>query len=117
MIYKFSYCLEYQRVVQAVTIDRRSSDLPTNANGNDIQPIVDAIIGSIKDVDIFYKIETLDGNLSGYFILQVKLNNQSVLLSELKLIPSFISDAQTVNDQINNFILNGTWRKDYLFPG
>lgn len=115
MTFDFIFSREQQRIIQAVMIDSRATSMPIGLNGNQIKPLVDAQVLLVTPTVIFYKIETVNGNLVGYFSLQVDTANKSATLLQYQLRASFMSFDTEIKNQINGYIVNGEWKGDYLF--
>lgn len=115
MSYIFSYSLEYGRIIPACMIDARVGTNLENALGTVIKSVTDAQVNLIDDNVLFYKIETIQGNLVGYFSIKVNPNTGAGNLFIQTIRPAFNDNLLEINEQISNFILNGAWQSDYLF--
>lgn len=118
MIFRFIYQpSEYTRIIPAILIDSRASiTIIKNATGAVIKTYTDAEVSKIIDRVLFYKVETDQGVLAGYFSLQVKVNiatHAALLQNQMR--PSFNSFVTQISAQITTFINNGEWKQDYLF--
>lgn len=104
---------ECHRIIPGVMIDNRAN-IPAirSAVGAVVKAYTDAEAGKVKDNCVFYKIESYEGNLAGYFTLEVSSQGASVLQFELR--SAFRQFNQEISGQITNFISLGEWRKDYL---
>lgn len=113
---------EYPRIIPAVLIDDRKN-IPAIANqtGAVIKAYFDTEIAKVKDNVLFYRIETIknkgepaDGVLVGYFSIFVKGNNLAAGLYQFQLRPSFKQFTTKLSAEITIFIVNKTWKQDYL---
>lgn len=104
---------ECHRIIPGVLIDNRAN-IPAirSAVGTVIKSYTDAETDKVKENCLFYKIESYEGNLAGYFTLEVGSLGVSVLQFELR--SAFQQFNQEISGQITNFISLGEWRKDYL---
>lgn len=116
MVFLFSYCENYTRVVPAVLIDSRAT-IPAIKNkvGGVVKSYVDSQVGQIGDSNIPYRIENELGVLAGYFTVQVDMGNRSATLGQKALRPAFQSYDSQISQQIANFILGNEWHEDILF--
>jgi hypothetical protein len=64
---------------------------------------------------IFYKVESLQGSLAGYFTLNVNTGNKTAVLGQFVLRPAFQQFLNQIQNQISNFIQSNNWNGDYLF--
>lgn len=119
MILRFIYCPpeEVKRVVQAVAIDSRATSMPLGVNGNEVQPIVDALVLQLLAPDVIvYRIEGADnGNLGGYFSLKVNVPQRTVMPYLEQLRPAYVQFSAQISGQLGTFVSNGQWKPDYLF--
>ncbi len=117
-MYRFIYDKDYKRIIPAVITDSRAN-IPSIAtvSGSVLKNFIDAEIQLVSDYDnrICYKIETENGNLVGYFIIDINLTNQSAYVFKVQLRPAFVQFDIQINNEINNFMFNFTWKKDFLF--
>ncbi len=113
MIFFFIYSNDYQRIMPAVLIDSRKT-IPAilSKTGAQIKAYTDSEVSKITDNVLFYTIETNDGNLGGYFALQIQGNSAILYLKQLR--PAFVEMDTAISSQINTFINEGTWRRDYV---
>lgn len=104
---------ECHRVIPGVLIDNREN-IPAIKNkiGSIIKQYTDTEVGKVGDDCVFYKIETYQGNLAGYFT--AKIGSQGVSVLQFELRSAFQQFSQEIYGQITNFISSGEWRKDYL---
>ena len=117
MTFRFIYQpSEFTRIIPAILIDARAS-IPAIKNqvGSVIKTYTDAEVAKVVDYVLFYKIETTDGVLAGYYSLSIRLNGNHAVLLQYQLRPSFSSFVTQISAQINTFINNGSWKQDYLF--
>lgn len=104
---------ECHRIIPGVLIDNRAN-IPAIKNklGSVIKAYTDAEADKVKENCVFYKIETYEGNMAGYFTLEVGAQGVTVLQFQLR--SAFQQFNQEISGQISNFISSGEWRKDYL---
>jgi hypothetical protein len=117
MTFRFIYQpSEYYRIIPAINIEARGSiAVIKNQIGSVIKAYNDTEISKIQSDVLFYKIETTDGVLAGYFSVRIKVNIAvHAVLLQYQLRPSFNSFVTQISAQINTFINNGTWNQDYL---
>lgn len=115
MSYRFIYGQpECNRVIPAVLIDKRAS-IPEikNKPGIIIKTFTDAQVALVTDSCIFYKIETEQGNLAGYFTIQIIREGVPIIL-QYELRPAFQQFDLQISQEIAIFITNGGWKIDYL---
>jgi len=113
--YRFIYNQsESHRVIPAVLIDKRAA-IPEirNKTGAVIKAFTDAQAALVTESCIFYKIETEQGNLAGYFTLQV-IREGVVIILQYELRPAFEQFTVQISGEIANFITNSGWVNDYL---
>jgi hypothetical protein len=77
-----------------------------------VKAYVDAEYSKVIDGVIPYRIENDNGNLAGYFTLVA--NGNSISLFQKQLRPAFVQFDVQLSNEINNFIINGGYRKDML---
>lgn len=113
--YYFIYSqYECNRVVAAVLIDKRG-DIPEikNQTGDVIKAFIDAQTALVADNCIFYKIESIFGNLAGYFTLQV-IREGVVTILQYELRPAHQQFEAQISQEIAIFIQQSLWQYDYL---
>lgn len=110
------YNESYKRVIPAVLIDSRAF-VPaiTTATGYEVKAYTDAQVSLVTSTVIPYKIETDNGNLAGYFNLQVSTSPVSASVLNKQLRPAFQQFESEINQEISNFIQSSNWKADYLF--
>ena len=109
------YDTEYNRVIPAVTIDSRST-IPAikTASGNDVKVYFDDIVANVKSRKLLpYKLETVDGNLIGYFAISVTNNVGNLEYSCIR--PQFQNTSSQIMTEVNNFITSKRWTCDIIF--
>lgn len=115
MTYYFTYSKsECQRIIPAALIDSRGSinDIK-NKVGSVIKTYTDQQSALVTEEALFYKIETEDGNLVGYFILTPSsVGTMNLVKKQLR--PAFVEFDAIISGQIANFILSGDWNFDKL---
>jgi hypothetical protein len=116
MTYRFIYSQsECNRIIPAVLIDKRASiDEIKNKAGSIIKAFTDQQVSLVTDTTIFYKIETDQGNLAGYFTLQV-IRTGVVAILQYELRPAFVEFDLEISGLISNFIRDASYQQDYLF--
>lgn len=116
MSYRFIYSQsEALRVIPAVIIDKRAS-IPQILGqiGSVIKQYTDAIVSQITPQTLFYKIETVDGNLAGYFYVYFEDGNPNEPVWVKVLRPPFVQFDSTISSEISSFMISGAWQYDYL---
>lgn len=103
----------YQRIMFAVIVDNRTN-IPAikSAYGVAIDAYVSGQILLVLPDSLFYKIESENGNLAGFFTLDM-LNN-GVVLSLFMLRPAFQQFNTEITEKINNFIISGDWQANLI---
>ena len=117
MTFKVTYNQEYKRVIPAVLIDSRQN-LPflKSAGGYDVLAYTDSQVDLVTEKVIPYKVETEDGNLAGYFNLQVQGDNDdAAALLNYQLRPAFEVFNSQILGIISTFIQSNEWQFDCLF--
>lgn len=116
MNYRIIYNQEYKRVIPAVLIDSRANiNAIKTATGYEVKAYTDSQVALVTSLVIPYKIETLNGNLAGYFNLTVSDNPKTVVLLNAQLRPAFVQYNSEISQLISTFIISGNWEFDYLF--
>lgn len=113
MTYNITYMTDVARTVSGIIIDSQYI-IPAISNklGIAIKAYSDTEINKITDNVIPYKVETDNGNLAGYFTLQVKEGVATLLQFQLR--PAFVLGNQDISNLIGNFILSNLWSLDIL---
>lgn len=116
MTYSIIYEPDYSRIMMAVIIDARAT-IPEIKNqvGSVIKSYVDSKVALVSENTIFYKIETDQGVMAGYFTIEVNTANKTALLGQFLLRPAFVKFSGEITNIITNFIALKKWQKDYLF--
>lgn len=96
---------DLRKVVQAVMIDARHLLGIGNEDGNYLQPIIDAEIVSIGVNPYFFSLQSEQGSLAGYFVL----NDDGTIKKKL-LRPSYLQFDTQIDSLISNFSSSGDWR-------
>lgn len=115
MSYRFIYSQsEANRIIPAVLIDKRAV-IPEikNQTGAVIKSFVDAQVLLVSNTCVFYKIETINGNLVGYFTLQIIREGVAIIL-QYELRPAFEQFTAQISGEIATFITDSQWVNDYL---
>jgi hypothetical protein len=84
----------------------------SNKLGSVIKDYCDTEIGKVADNVLPFRIETNDGNLAGYFTIQVTGATVSILQTQIR--PAFLQFNTTISNIIATFITNGEWKRFYL---
>lgn len=116
MIFNFIYDIEYNRTMRGVINDSRGNIVGIkNKTGVIMKAYADEQVAEVTEMAMPYKIETGDnGNLAGYFILQISSEGTAKLLST-QLRPAFEQFSVEISGLITNFITEGKWKNDFLF--
>lgn len=112
--YRIIFSKEYQRIVPALMIDTREGTALANQIGTVIKSYTDAAVNAITDNTLFYKLETMQGVLSGYFTLEINKETNTVNVASMILRHAFKTDILNIENQVNSFIQSSNWRQDYL---
>lgn len=115
MSYHIVHTEDVQRVVSAVIIDAKSVTMPLGVNGIEVQAYIDSQLALIYENTIVYKVEANDGNLVGYFTVQVNMGQQTGEKKQQVLRAPFIADVVSVTETISQFMQQNLWKNDYLF--
>lgn len=116
MTFRFIYSQEVPRLVTAVIIDSKSL-IPEIALGigSVIKTYTDGQIAQLNENStLTYKIESMDGNLAGYFSILLTNMGQNATKFQQVLRPAFQSFSSKLSEDISNFIQNGEYRPDFL---
>lgn len=115
MSYRFIFCKsDSHRIVPAVLIDNRAN-IPEIKNkvGSVIKTFTDAQAAMVGDTEMFYKIETENGNLAGYFTLMyVRAGEVSRLQFELRA--AYQQFSAEISGLVSTFIQTSGWQADWL---
>lgn len=111
----FVFTREYNRILQVVMIDSRSLSMPLGVDGNIIKELVDLELNKINENVIFYKLENEKGILIGYVLLKIDTDKKIATLLKYQLRPLFRQNNKEIKQKINDFIINGKWKRDILF--
>lgn len=110
------YYLEYHRLIYGITLDARGGISALNGLGGfEVKAYIEDIINSVGENKGVYSIETENGNLAGYFILEVNQAAKTASLSHLQLRTAFLPENDEIIAKISNFITSGNWKFDFLF--
>lgn len=107
-----TYDTDFSRTIPAVITDARDT-IPaiTRSLGYLVKVYYDARVAAVADNFIPYKIETKNGNLAGYFVLDA--NGEVVSIAQKQLRPAFRQFDSELSQLISNFIASGKWRGDW----
>lgn len=97
-------------------IDNRANNGLLGKYGNDILQAVENEVGKIDDSVLFYKIETENGNLVGYFSLKTDVENELLVANKFQkeIRPAFKDNSQEIDTFIEDFINSKDWTNDIL---
>lgn len=115
MSYRFIYSNpDLNRIIQSVLIEKRSA-IPAikNRDGHTIKDYCDQVSSQVDANTIFYKIETEDGNLVGFFSLRA-FSEGTASLIQYELTPAFVQFDSDISGEIYNFMQSGNWAVDIL---
>lgn len=111
MKYSITYEADYERLIPAVLIDGRAQyPWLSGKTGAEMLPYLDAEVAKASVNSVFYKIETDNGTVAGYFTVDYSVNSLGIFA----LRPQFLTDIAPISQQISNFISGGDWRFDYV---
>lgn len=113
MTFKFTYELDYPRIIFACMIDARAGTPLANKVGSVQKQFIDIEIAKVTSDVIFYRIEEGFGVMAGYFSLLTANQGTTVSLYQFVLRPAFQPFSIEIQQNITNFITNG-WQSDFL---
>lgn len=105
MSYKFTYCDEVERVLQAVVLDRPEKNLGKGFDGNSARKFLDDLYKKVEGAAV-YKVEGKYGILVGALCV--------VSDSSFFLFCRSAFDEKDVFDKSSKFVLSGLWKLDIL---
>jgi hypothetical protein len=111
--YNIIYEPDYARVIQAVNCDS-TAVIPAikNKGGNVIYSYSQGLIKQLQTAGAsLYKVETVKGNLAGYFVLQTA-SPTGILFQQFR--PAFQKVLTDINQNIANFINGESWQYDVI---
>lgn len=113
MTFNFKYCQEYARLIPGVLTDSRQN-IPAilNKDGWAIKTYTDAQVATIVPGVLCYEIRSLDGNLAGYFTLQINNGVGSLISTQLR--PAFVSFLPGISQQIATFMSGNQYNFDTI---
>ena len=116
MDFNFIYEVDYSRLIPAIVIDSRGQ-IPEilNMPGSVIKAFADSLVDEIDSSILVYKIETMTGNLAGYFTVKVNPDGSGTRGPSMYLRPAFLQKSTEISAKISNFITNGSYGADHLF--
>lgn len=113
MTFELSYELDYRRVILAVINDARNSIPATkDKDGSAIYAYAQSQIALVIPGVLVYRVVGDDGVLCGFCALQIK--NSVANLYFMQLRSAFQQFSDPISQIISNFIINGSYRNDYL---
>jgi len=116
MSYRIIYNDSYKRVIPAVLIDSRGTNVAIDtATGFEVLAYTDSKVDLVTNTVLPYKIETDNGNLAGYFNLSVTESPKAASLLNKQLRTAFQIYDSEITELITNFIISNNWEADYLF--
>ncbi len=119
MIFRIIYePSQYQRIIQACLIDSRAA-IPAIANqvGSVIKAYTDTQVSMIDNLGLyFFKVETGDGVLAGYFSISVNTQTAptTVTIVQKQLRPAFYQFVTQISAEISNFINTNAFQQYVL---
>lgn len=115
MTYNFIYePVYYPQTIRAVMIDARQGTPLANRIGVVIDQFVQQQVDLVTDNTIFYKIETEQGVLAGYFWITVdNIGNFNGNIPP-NLRPAYSKNFNDISNLISNFILANEFSPDFL---
>lgn len=115
MSYHIVYTEDIKQVVSAVFIDARSVTMPLGINGVEVQELLDEQLLLITKNVIVYKIETEEGNLVGYFTVDVNVGQRTASANNPVLRVPFFANLGEIPVVIGRFMQQNLWQADFLF--
>lgn len=116
MEYHIIYEPDYSRIYPAILIDCRADIFQIkNQVGSVMKSYIDIQLGQVGSNSIFYKIETDKGTIAGVFSVDVDTSNKTAVLSINRLRPAFKQFATEIQENIDNFISEKLWLRDFQF--
>lgn len=113
MTYDFIYESDYKRLIQAVINDSWDIIPQTKGQiGSVVQAYSNSQLNLITANCIVYKIESNNGNIVGFVVLQVNSNVASILISQFR--PAFVQFSTVLYQLINTFVQKNFWQDDIL---
>jgi hypothetical protein len=101
---------EYNRIIQMVVIDARVKEKLQGKNGFIINARVREISSNVSSTVAFYKIESINGSVAGFFLLNTDTGEKVYQL----LRPNVEVEKAVINRQISAFIISGTYKQEIL---
>lgn len=116
MNFSFIYEPDFIRIIYASYIANRASipDLK-NKTGVEIKAYIDSKVSNVNPQSIVYKIENDNGNMAGFFTLQVNTVNKTAITGDSQILNSFANYISQISNEIIKFTNNNSWKQDYLF--
>jgi len=106
MIYNITYCDEHERVIQAVLVDGRVSELN---DGRTYRAEIDKYIERFDTSSLTYKIETEQGILVGFFVYEIIADSFSISLRR-----PFENKFSDIYKEVSDFVATNVWVFDTL---
>lgn len=99
----------------AVLIDARASN-PSLAGkvGSEIKSFTDGAVNKLGSLVLFYKLETLFGNIAGFLCITLGDMGNKVEKIDFVLRPAFQSFTEDLENQIQNFVQTNGYQVDFL---
>jgi hypothetical protein len=112
MSYRIIYDGQYFRTWPSCIIDNRIALGLGNATGAQMEAYIQPQLAMVNPpTTLPYKLETINGNLAGIFLLNIHPSDGATVLYQV-IRPAFQSDLANVNAAISTFILNNDWQFD-----
>ena len=114
MVFDFIYETNAKRLMPAIINDSWSIIPQIKGQpGASVKAYSDSQVALVTSNCLLYKIESVNGNLAGYFVLQV--NNSAASLYLLQLRPAFQSFTAQISQNINIFVQSNNFLYDMLY--
>jgi len=111
MTYRIIFDDQYFRTLPSCIIDNRVKLGLGNAIGSAIQAYIDSQVALVVPGVLPYKIETVNGNLTGVFALFVHPTDGATILFQV-IRPGFQEDLTNIQAEISSFIQGNDWQYD-----
>lgn len=116
MNFHFIYEPDFERIMYACYIFNRDN-IPElkNKTGYEIKGYIDGKVSKVSNLSVVYKIENDNGNMAGFFILEVDTSNQTAIQGDYQILKSFTNYISQISNEIIKFTNDNLWKGDYLF--
>lgn len=116
MNYRFIYTEDFDRIVPAVMIDSRQDFVSLQGKtGFQFKALIDQELAKIYSNTLFYKIESENGSVVGYIMVNINTQTLSSTIASFRLRHCFFLDEINIINQANIFVNNGNCLQDYLY--